>query len=136
MCIAIPLGKTTTLELGLVGLTGRARLGRQLATALLMLLRLLLVVGGVGTWMGAGGMAFGSLFPVCTGSGRERFFSAWALAAEFAVTVKAVCGTRRGMRGTRRRPSILHSELTSLLPILSAIVESFSSLVARLTSAR
>lgn len=33
-----------------------------------------------------------------------------ALATALAVTVKAVCGTSRGMSGTRRRPSMLHSE--------------------------
>lgn len=33
-----------------------------------------------------------------------------AFATAFAVTVKAVCGTNRGISGTRRRPSMLHSE--------------------------
>ena len=54
-----------------------------------------------------------SLDPVSPGGGRLRFFSACSVAALLAVTVKAVCGTRRGIRGMRRRPSICHSELTS-----------------------
>lgn len=33
-----------------------------------------------------------------------------ALATALAVIVKAVCGTNRGISGTRRRPSMLHSE--------------------------
>lgn len=33
-----------------------------------------------------------------------------AFATALAVTVKAVCGTKRGISGTRRRPSMLHSE--------------------------
>lgn len=33
-----------------------------------------------------------------------------AFATALAVTVKAVCGTNRGISGTRRRPSMLHSE--------------------------
>lgn len=51
-----------------------------------------------------------SLFPVSAGTGREAFWLAVALATALAVTVKAVWGTSRGIKGTRRRPSMLHSD--------------------------
>jgi len=43
------------------------------------------------------------------GLGSVAFFSACRLAAWLAVTVKAVCGTSLGIRGTSLRPSISHS---------------------------
>ena len=54
-----------------------------------------------------------SLLPVWAGSGNVALFSAWILAALFAVNVNAVCGTSRGINGIKRLPSICHSELTS-----------------------
>lgn len=50
------------------------------------------------------------MFPVSAGNMREAFWMAVAVATAFAVTVNAVCGTNRGISGTRRRPSMLHSE--------------------------
>lgn len=51
-----------------------------------------------------------SLFPVSAGTGSEAFWLAVALATALAVTVKAVWGTSRGIKGTSRRPSMLHSD--------------------------
>lgn len=51
-----------------------------------------------------------SLFPVSAGTGRDALCWTAALATALAVTVKAVCGTSRGISGTKRRPSIDHSE--------------------------
>lgn len=51
-----------------------------------------------------------SLLPVSAGTGRDALCWIAALATAFAVTVKAVCGTSRGISGTNRRPSMDHSE--------------------------
>lgn len=51
-----------------------------------------------------------SLFPVSAGTGRDAFWLAVALATALAVTVKAVWGTSRGIKGTSLRPSMLHSD--------------------------
>lgn len=51
-----------------------------------------------------------SLLPVSAGTGRDALCWTAALATALAVTVKAVWGTSRGIRGTNRRPSMDHSE--------------------------
>jgi hypothetical protein len=51
-----------------------------------------------------------SLPPVSAGTGRDALCWTAALATALAVTVKAVCGTSRGISGTNRRPSMDHSE--------------------------
>lgn len=51
-----------------------------------------------------------SLLPVSAGTGRDALCWIAALATALAVTVKAVWGTNRGISGTKRRPSMDHSE--------------------------
>lgn len=51
-----------------------------------------------------------SLLPVSAGTGRDALCWIAALATALAVTVKAVWGTSRGISGTKRRPSMDHSE--------------------------
>lgn len=59
-----------------------------------------------------------SLLEVCEGGGSDAFFSIMAVAAWLAVAVNAVCGTSLGIRGTRRRPSIVHSSVLIVPAIL------------------
>lgn len=51
-----------------------------------------------------------SLLAVSAGTGRDALCWTAALATAFAVTVKAVWGTSRGISGTNLRPSMDHSE--------------------------
>ena len=55
----------------------------------------------------------GLVYAVLAGGGSPAFRSDCLLAAKSAVAVNDVCGTRRGINGTRRLPSTSQLELTS-----------------------
>uniref|UniRef100_A0A6B0V3Z7 Uncharacterized protein n=1 Tax=Ixodes ricinus TaxID=34613 RepID=A0A6B0V3Z7_IXORI len=76
------------------------------------------------------------LTPVALGGGMAAFLAACMLAALLASALKAVWGTRRGIRGMRRRPSMAHSAPVLGPRMRSAMVFNLSSLTALRISAR